>query len=46
MLEVVAEYYLKARADEMTRCAERLARVAMVRKTKKTASDGPEGSNH
>jgi hypothetical protein len=36
MLEVAAEYYLKARAAEMTRRAERLARVAMVRKAKKT----------
>jgi hypothetical protein len=35
MLEVAAEYHLKNRADEMARRAERLARVAMVRKAKR-----------
>jgi len=38
MLEVAAEYYLRARAAEMSRCAERLARVAMVRKAKKNVA--------
>jgi hypothetical protein len=37
MLEVVADYYLRARAAAMDRRAERLARVAMVRKAKKAA---------
>jgi hypothetical protein len=38
MLEVAAEYYLKNRAGEMARRAERLARVAMVRKAKRAAA--------
>jgi len=38
MLEAAAEYYLRARAAEMSRRAERLARVAMARKAKKTAA--------
>jgi hypothetical protein len=38
MLEAAAEYYLRARAVEMSRRAERLARVAMVRKAKKTVA--------
>lgn len=38
VLEAAAEYYLRARAAEMSRRAERLARVAMVRKAKKTVS--------
>jgi hypothetical protein len=38
MLEVVADYYMRARAAEMSRRAERLARVAKVRKEKQTAA--------
>ena len=46
MLEVVADYYLKTRATAMSRQAERLARVAMVRKAKKTAASARRRRNH
>jgi hypothetical protein len=36
MLEVAADLYIKAQAAEMKRRAERMARVAAVRKAKKT----------
>jgi len=45
MLEVVADYYVRARAVEMNRRAERLARVAMVRKAKRTAASNRRRRN-